>query len=74
MPCPQREIVVSSYCTHGSDAENLLRLVEQHQISHLHMVPTMFARLLRPPDEVKRRYDLSSLQFVVHAAASVRPC
>ena len=53
------------------DAEELLMLIERHRISHLHLVPTMFVRLLRLPDAVKRRYDVSSLQFVVHAAA---PC
>jgi long-chain acyl-CoA synthetase len=55
----------------GFDAAELLRLVEEYRITHLHMVPTMFVRLLRLPDEVKRRYDLSSLKWVVHAAA---PC
>jgi len=53
------------------DAEGLLQLIERHRITHMHMVPTMFVRLLKLPDEVKRRYDLSSLRFVVHAAA---PC
>jgi len=53
------------------DAEELLRLIEQYRITHLHMVPTMFVRLLRLPEEVKRRYDLSSLEWVVHGAA---PC
>jgi long-chain acyl-CoA synthetase len=53
------------------DPEELLRLIERYRITHLHMVPTMFVRLLKLPDEVKRKYDLSSLEFVVHAAA---PC
>ena len=53
------------------DAEELLRLIEQYRITHLHMVPTMFVRLLRLPEEIRRRYDLSSLEWVVHAAA---PC
>ncbi len=53
------------------DAEELLALIERHRLSHMHMVPTMFVRLLRLPDEVKRKYDLSSLEFVVHGAA---PC
>jgi len=53
------------------DAEDLLRSVEQYRITHLHMVPIMFVRLLRLSEEVKRRYDLSSLRYVVHAAA---PC
>ncbi|HEX4182926.1 MAG TPA: acyl-CoA synthetase [Caulobacteraceae bacterium] len=53
------------------DPEQMLRNVEQHQITHLLAVPTMFVRLLRLPDEVKRKYDLSSLKFVMHGAA---PC
>jgi long-chain acyl-CoA synthetase len=53
------------------DAEELLRLIERHRITHLHMVPTMFVRLLRLPEAVRRRYDLSSLEWVVHGAA---PC
>jgi long-chain acyl-CoA synthetase len=53
------------------DAEDLLRMIEQHRVTHLHMAPIMFIRLLKLPDEVKRKYDLSSLEFVVHAAA---PC
>jgi long-chain acyl-CoA synthetase len=51
--------------------EELLALIERYRITHLHMVPTMFVRLLRLPEEVKRKYDLSSLQVVVHGAA---PC
>ena len=53
------------------DPEDLLQLVERHRITHMHMVPTMFVRLLRLPEDVKARYDLSSLRFVVHGAA---PC
>jgi len=53
------------------DAEELLRLIEQFRITHLHMVPTMFVRLLHLPERVKRQYDLSSLEWVIHGAA---PC
>ncbi len=55
------------------DAEELLALIERHRITHLHMVPTMFVRLLRLPEKVRRRYDLSSLEFVIHAAAPCPP-
>ncbi len=55
------------------DAEDLLGLVDEHRITHLHMVPTMFVRLLKLPDAVKHKYDLSSLEFVVHAAAPCPP-
>ncbi|MBR0854428.1 acyl-CoA synthetase [Bradyrhizobium liaoningense] len=53
------------------DAEELLALIERHRVTHIHMVPTMFVRLLRLPEAARRRYDLSSLRFVVHGAA---PC
>jgi long-chain acyl-CoA synthetase len=53
------------------DPEGLLQLIERYRITHLHMVPTMFVRLLKLPEEIRRRYELSSLENVVHAAA---PC
>ncbi len=53
------------------DAEETLRLVEQHRITHTHLVPTMFHRMISLPQEVKERYDLSSLRHVWHGAA---PC
>lgn len=53
------------------DPEELLALIARERVTHLHMVPIMFTRLLRLPPEVKAKYDVSSLKFVVHAAA---PC
>lgn len=53
------------------DVEALLAEVERHRVTHMHMVPTMFVRPLKLPDETRRRHDLSSLRFVVHGAA---PC
>lgn len=55
------------------DAEDFLRLVEQHRITNIVTVPTMFVRLLRLPEAVRRRYDLSSLRMVHHAAAPCPP-
>ncbi|MDU2926550.1 AMP-binding protein, partial [Bradyrhizobium sp.] len=55
------------------DAAELLELIERHRVTHMHMVPTMFVRLLRLPEEIKRRHDLSSLRFVVHGAAPCAP-
>jgi long-chain acyl-CoA synthetase len=37
------------------------------------MVPTMFVRLLRLPEHERRRFDLSSLRAVIHAAAPCPP-
>ena len=53
------------------DPEQWLALVERYRVTHCQMVPVMFSRLLRLPDEVRARYDTSSLECVVHAAA---PC
>jgi long-chain acyl-CoA synthetase len=53
------------------DPAEALRLIEQHGITHTHMVPTMFHRLLALPDRVRAKYDLSSLRYVIHGAA---PC
>lgn len=55
------------------DAEELLAIIEKHKIQRLQMVPTMFVRLLKLPDEVRAKYDLSSLEYIVHAAAPCPP-
>ena len=55
------------------DPEGLLALIERERITHLHLVPIMFERLLKLPEEVRHRYDISSLRFVVHAAAPRSP-
>ena len=55
------------------DAADMLRLIERHRVSHMHIVPTMLVRLLRLPDEVKRRHDLSSLRWITHGAAPCAP-
>jgi long-chain acyl-CoA synthetase len=53
------------------DAETYLELVEKHRVTHSQLVPTMFVRMLKLPEEVRRRHDVSSLVGAVHAAA---PC
>lgn len=53
------------------EAEETLRLIEAHRITHTHMVPTMFHRLLSLSDDVRAKYDVSSLRYVLHGAA---PC
>ncbi|GHF36759.1 fatty-acyl-CoA synthase [Amycolatopsis bartoniae] len=53
------------------DAELALAAIERHRVTHSQWVPTMFARLLKLPAEVREKYDLSSLRHAVHAAA---PC
>jgi long-chain acyl-CoA synthetase len=53
------------------DAERFLQLVQDYKVTHSQLVPTMFSRMLKLPADVRSRYDLSSLEIAVHAAA---PC
>jgi long-chain acyl-CoA synthetase len=53
------------------DPEDMLRLIERHRVTHSHMVPTQFRRLLALPADVRARYDVSSLRNMIHGAA---PC
>jgi long-chain acyl-CoA synthetase len=55
------------------DPEDLLRAIDEHRITHMHVVPTMFSRMLKLPDEVRAKYDVSSLEWVVHGAAPCPP-
>jgi long-chain acyl-CoA synthetase len=53
------------------DPAEFLALVERHRVNVTQLVPTMFVRMLKLPEEERTRYDLSSLQNAIHAAA---PC
>ena len=55
------------------DAEGWLALVERHRATHSQLVPTHMVRLLKLPEQERQRYDLSSLELVVHAAAPCPP-
>jgi long-chain acyl-CoA synthetase len=53
------------------DPAEMLRLVERYRVTHSHMVPTQFTRLLALPESERTRYDLSSMRAMIHGAA---PC
>jgi long-chain acyl-CoA synthetase len=53
------------------DPEALLAAIEKYKVNFVQMVPTMFVRLLKLPEDVRNRYDVSSLKYVAHGAA---PC
>lgn len=53
------------------DPEQFLELVERYRITHSQLVPTMFSRMLKLPEEIRARADVSSLEIAIHAAA---PC
>jgi bile acid-coenzyme A ligase len=58
---------------HRFDAEEALRLIEAERVQWVCMVPTMMQRIWNLPEEVRSRYDLSSLQCVCHMAAACPP-
>src|ERR1700682_3199786 len=53
------------------DPEEFLRLIEVEKTATIFMVPTMFIRLMKLPEDIRKKYDMSSLRHVIHAAA---PC
>ena len=53
------------------DPLDLLQIIERHQVNFLMLVPTMMVRMLALSADERRRYDLSSLQKIVHGAG---PC
>ena len=55
------------------DAEATLALIERYRLTNAYLVPTMFVRLLRLPDDVRRRYDLSSLRFISSTGSPCAP-
>lgn len=53
------------------DAEDTLRHIQDYRITHTHVVPTMFHRMLQLPEATRQKYDVSSLRWILHGAA---PC
>ncbi|MDP3735742.1 MAG: AMP-binding protein [Hyphomonadaceae bacterium] len=53
------------------DAEETLRLIHVHKATHTHIVPTMMHRMLQLPEATRKKYDVSSMRWIIHGAA---PC
>ncbi len=53
------------------DPERALELIEKYKVTASQWVPTHFVRMLKLPEGVRKKYDLSSLTCAIHAAA---PC
>ena len=51
------------------DAERTLAAIDRHRTRSAVMVPTHFVRLLALPEEVRDRYDVSSMELVAHTGA-----
>ena len=55
------------------DSEGVLKTIEKYKVTRAHLVPIMFQRLLNLPDEVRGKYDVSSLRYIIHGAAPCPP-
>jgi long-chain acyl-CoA synthetase len=55
------------------DSEHTLRTIAERRVTHMHLVPIMFQRLLALPAEVKAKYDISSVKYIIHGAAPCPP-
>lgn len=51
-------------------AVDILEAIEKHSVTHLHMVPRLMQRLDAMSEEERRKYDVSSVRFVLHGAAA----
>ena len=85
VPAPMYHSAPNAFCVYAMqlgaflviqprfDPEELLAIIEKYKVTRLQMVPTMFVRLLKLPEEVRSKYDVTSLEYVVHAAAPCPP-
>ncbi|MCA9511433.1 MAG: AMP-binding protein [Myxococcales bacterium] len=55
------------------DERAFLEIVDEREVRHSHLVPTMFVRLLRLPDDVRARSRRPALDRVLHGAAPISP-
>ena len=55
------------------DSEGVLRTISERRVTHLHMVPIMFQRLLALPRDVKDRWPVDSVRWLIHGAAPCPP-
>lgn len=53
------------------EPEAALQAIQRYKVTHSQWVPTMFIRMLKLDDATRLKYDISSLQCAIHAAA---PC
>ncbi len=51
------------------DAEDTLAAIERYKTGSTVMVPTHFVRLLALPNDVRAKYDVSSMQLIAHTGA-----
>ena len=55
------------------DSEGVLKTIQDYKVTRAHLVPIMFQRLLNLPEDVRKKYDVSSLRYIIHGAAPCPP-
>ena len=70
---PQASGVPIAFMGERWDTEEVFRTIQTRRVTHAHLVPIMMQRMLAAPAELKAKYDLSSLKFLVHGAAPCPP-
>jgi long-chain acyl-CoA synthetase len=70
---PQASGVPIAFMGERWDTEEVFRTIQERRVTHAHLVPIMMQRMLAAPDDLKKKYDLSSLRFIVHGAAPCPP-
>ena len=70
---PQASGVPITFIGEKWDTEDVFRTIQERRVTHAHMVPIMFQRMLAAPDALKKKYDLSSVRYFVHGAAPCPP-
>ena len=63
----------SMFMRHRFDQAESLALIDEHSLTHVHLVPTQFKRFLDLPEDVRAGFDGSSLKVVWHGAAPCPP-
>ncbi|MCP4755796.1 MAG: acyl-CoA synthetase [Proteobacteria bacterium] len=53
------------------EAQASLALIEKYKVTHSQWVPTMFVRMIKLPEEERTKYDVTSMQIAIHAAAPI---
>jgi long-chain acyl-CoA synthetase len=51
--------------------QQALELLQEREVGQTHLVPTMFVRLLRLPEEVRAQFEAPALEVVLHGAAPI---
>ncbi|MEI9995217.1 MAG: AMP-binding protein [Rhizomicrobium sp.] len=70
---PQASGVPIAFLGERWDTEEVFRTIETRRVTHAHLVPIMMQRMLAASDDLKKRYDLSSLKLIIHGAAPCPP-